>query len=246
MTSESPAVPEAVEPYVDRARTRYDSLPFPLRALVIAMSLGGALLAVVYIFGIVPLLDVTYYFLLMACYLPLAFIFLPVSQRESGVSWLSLAPAAITLFLTLLLAWKSEDLVFQTWVPVAEPWQLWVAAALSLMVCEAARRSGGYVFLIIVVLLGIYPVFAEYMPELIWGPPTSLSRTIAFNIYSSDALLGVVTRVVGEVIIGFLILAALLVSTGAADFFLDLAMALMGSRRGGPAKVSVVSSGLFG
>jgi TRAP transporter 4TM/12TM fusion protein len=65
-------------------------------------------------------------------------------------------------------------------------------------------------------------------------------------MYSSDALLGVVTRVLGETLIGFLILAALLVATGAADFFLKLAMALMGTARGGPAKVAVLSSGFFG
>jgi TRAP transporter 4TM/12TM fusion protein len=67
-----------------------------------------------------------------------------------------------------------------------------------------------------------------------------------FNVYSSDALLGVVTRVVGETLIGFLILAALLVATGAADFFLKLALALMGRARGGPAKVAVLASGFFG
>ncbi len=46
--------------------------------------------------------------------------------------------------------------------------------------------------------------------------------------------------------IGYLILAALLVATGAADFFLSLAMALMGTARGGPAKVAVLASGFFG
>ena len=210
------------------------------------MSFAGVALAVVYIFGLVPLLDVTYYFLLMACYLPIAFLFLPAHRNEKRVGWLSYAPAAATLGLTLFLAYKSSDLVYQTWVPVAHTWQLAVAAGLSLVILEAARRSGGVIFLGIVLVLGLYPVFADRMPDILWGPPTTLARTLAFNVYSSDALLGVVTRVVGEVIIGFLILAALMVATGAADFFLKLAMALMGRSRGGPAKVSVLASGFFG
>ncbi|HZM34561.1 MAG TPA: TRAP transporter fused permease subunit [Burkholderiales bacterium] len=210
------------------------------------MSFAGVALAVVYIFGLAPLLDVTYYFLLMACYLPIAFLFLPAHKNEKLVGWLSYLPAAATLGLTLFLAWKSRDLVYQTWVPAAHTWQLVVAAALSLVILEAARRSGGNIFLGIVAILGLYPVFADRMPDLLWGPPTTLARTLAFNVYSSDALLGVVTRVVGEVIIGFLILAALMVATGAADFFLKLAMALMGRARGGPAKVSVLASGFFG
>lgn len=221
-------------------------MPGPVRWAGLAMSFAGVVLAVVYIFGLAPLLDVTYYFLLMACYLPLAFAFLPAYRGEKRVTWLSYLPALVTLGLTLFLAWKSRDLVYQTWVPATETWQLVVAAGLSLVILEAARRSGGYIFLGLVVLLGVYPVFAHLMPGMLWGPPTSLARTLAFNVYSSDALLGVVTRVVGEVIIGFLILAALMVATGAADFFLKLAMALMGRARGGPAKVSVLASGFFG
>ena len=213
---------------------------------MLAFSFAGVALAVVYIFGLAPLLDVTYYFLLMACYLPIAFLFLPAHRNEKRVGWLSYAPALLTLGLTLFLAYKSRDLVYQTWVPATHTWQLVVAAALSLVILEAARRSGGYIFLGIVLTLGLYPVFADRMPELIWGPPTTLARTLAFNVYSSDALLGVVTRVVGEVIVGFLIFAALMVATGAADFFLKLAMALMGTARGGPAKVAVLSSGFFG
>ena len=239
----APAIPDSL---ADRSVDRYRALPAPLRALVLLLSGGGVALSVVYIFGLVALLDVTYYFLLMAIFLPMAFVFLPAHQGERTVGWLSWTPAAATLGLTLFLAWKSSDLVYQTWVPVSAPWQLWVAAGLFLLILEAARRSGGKIFVAIVLVLALYPVYADWMPGMFWGPPTTLARTLAFNVYSADALLGVVTRVVGEVIIGFLILAALLVATGAADFFLKLAMAIMGGTRGGPAKVSVLASGFFG
>ena len=238
--------PQPPAKYVDRAQTRFEGMPAALRWAALAMAAGGVVLAVVYIFGLVSLLDVTYYFLLMALYLPLAFLFLPAYGNEKRVTWLSYAPALVTLGLTLFLAYKSRALVYETWVPVTELWQLAVAAALFIVILEAARRSGGYIFLAIVMVLGLYPVFAQYMPGMLWGPPATLSRTLAFNVYSSDALLGVVTRVVGEVIIGYLILAALLVATGAADFFLKLAMAMMGKARGGPAKVAVLASGFFG
>ncbi|MGB7301930.1 MAG: TRAP transporter fused permease subunit [Burkholderiaceae bacterium] len=234
------------EPVADRAMQRFGYLPKPLQWLVMAMSAGGVVLAVIYIFGLVPLLDIRYYFLLMACYLPLSFLFLPAYPGEKNPGLLSAIPAVLTIVFTLVLAYHSDDLVYSTWIPVNATWQLVTAAGLMLVILEAARRSGGYIFLGIVVFLGTFPVFAQYMPSLLWGPPTSLSRTIAFNVYSSDALLGVVTRVVAETIIGFLILAALLVATGAADFFLKLAMALMGRSRGGAAKVAVLASGFFG
>ena len=230
----------------DKTRERYDTMPRAVRALVLAMSAGGVALAVVYIFAIVPILDVSYYFLLMAMYLPAAFLLLPAWKGERRATWASYGPALAICGLTLFMAYQARSLVFGTWVPVSEPWQLWVAVAIFVLILDAARRSGGYIFLGVVLFLALYPVFAIHMPGILWGPPTSLSRTIAFNVYSGDAMLGVVTRVVGEVIIGFLILAALMVATGAADFFLKLALSLMGQARGGPAKVSVLASGFFG
>ncbi len=237
------AIPDT---FADRSVERFQAMPAALRALVLLMAAGGIGLSVVYIFGFVSLLDVTYYFLLMALFLPMAFVFLPAHAGETKVGWLSWVPAAATLGVTLFLAWKSRELVYQTWVPVSQDWQLGVAVALFVLILEAARRSGGKIFVGIVLVLSLYPIYADHMPGMFWGPPTTLSRTLAFNVYSSDALLGVVTRVVGEMIIGYLILASLLVATGAADFFLRLAMSLMGNARGGPAKVSVLASGFFG
>ncbi len=237
------AVPES---FRDQAEVRWLSMPRWVRGLVLAMSAAGVLLSILYIFSIAPMLDLNYYFLLMAAFLPVVYLLLPAWSGENGVTWASYLPAIAICGLTLFMAYQSRSLVFGTWVPVKETWQLVVAASIFVLILEAARRSGGYIFLAIVVALALYPVYAFYMPGILWGPPTTLSRTIAFNVFSGDAMLGVVTRVVGELIIGFLILAALMVATGAADFFLNLAMALMGTSRGGPAKVSVLASGFFG
>ena len=230
----------------DRTLERWQSMPMPVRVLLQAMSASGAVLAFVYIFGYVPLLDVTYYFLLMALYLPWVYLLLPAYKGETRVGIFSYIPALAICGLTLFMAYMGRSLIFQTWVPVAHTWQLVVAAGIYILILDAARRAGGYIFLGIVLILSLYPIYAVYMPGMLWGPPTTLARTVAFNVFSGDAMLGVVTRVVGETIIGFLILAALLVATGAADFFLKLALALLGKARGGPAKVAVIASGFFG
>ncbi|POF27970.1 TRAP transporter permease [Roseibium marinum] len=230
----------------DPSEDRWQSMPFWVRSLVILASAAGVAMAVGYIFSLFPMLDLTYYFLLMAAFLPVVFLLLPAWKGERGVTWASYAPAILILVLCLVMAYFSRQLVFGTWVPVKEDWQLWIALGLFLLVLEGARRSGGHIFLVIVVVLSLYPVYAFYMPGMFWGPPTSFARTVAFNVFSNDAMLGVVTRVVAETLIGFLVLAALMVATGAADFFLNLALAMMGTARGGPAKVSVLASGFFG
>ena len=230
----------------DPSESRWESMPRWLRAVILLAAASGTAMAACYVFAVFPLLDLTYYFLLMAAFLPVVYLLLPAWKGEMGVTWASYAPAFAILVLTLVMAWQSRALVFGSWVPVKETWQLWVAVGLYVLILEAARRSGGLVFLSIVIVLSIYPVYAEFMPGILWGPPTDLSRTIAFNVFSNDAMLGVVTRVVAETLIGFLVLAALMVATGAAEFFLNLALAMMGTARGGPAKVSVLASGFFG
>lgn len=230
----------------DLSDSRWYSMPVWLRAAILLAAGAGAAMAAGYIFAVFPLLDLTYYFLLMAAFLPVVYLLLPAWRGEKGVTWASYGPALGMLILTLVMAYHSRAMVFGSWVPVKSMWQLWVAVGLYVGILEAARRSGGPIFLGIVVVLSLYPIYAFWMPGILWGPPTDLTRTIAFNVFSSDAMLGVVTRVVAELIIGFLILAALMVATGAADFFLNLALALMGTSRGGPAKVSVLASGFFG
>lgn len=235
-------VPEA---FPDKTLERFKRLPWLVRMYIYASSAFGIGTSIAYIFSLYPILDLTYYFILMAMFLPVAFLLTPAHKKEKDAGWLSYIPAVLTLGVMLFLVTKGRDLAFSTWIPANE-WQLGVATLVFVLVMEAARRLGGLIFLVIVLFFALYPVLGEYMPGILWGPPTSLSRTIAYNVYSNDALLGVVTRVVGETLIGFLILAALLVATGAADFFLKLAMALMGTARGGPAKVAVLSSGFFG
>ncbi len=229
----------------DKTTKRFDTLSKPVQFLVLAFSTVGVIVSVGYIFGFFPLLDISYYFILMAVFLPMTFLLMPAHKKETKTAWYSYVLAILTFGVTIFLSTQGHSLIFSTWIP-ANAWQLAVGTTLYLLLLEAARRSGGIIFVIIVLFFSLYPSFADKMPGMFWGAPSPLSRTIAFNLYSSDALLGVVTRVVGETLIGFLILAALLIATGAADFFLKLAMALMGGVRGGAAKVAVVASGFFG
>ena len=62
----------------------------------------------------------------------------------------------------------------------------------------------------------------------------------------TESIIGVPMRVVAGLLIGFLLFGSALVATGGGEFFMTFATALMGRSRGGPAKVAILSSGLFG
>ena len=59
-------------------------------------------------------------------------------------------------------------------------------------------------------------------------------------------MLGIPLRVFGTLIVGFILFGVALQSTGGGSFFINLAFAVLGGFRGGPAKVAIFASGLFG
>jgi TRAP transporter 4TM/12TM fusion protein len=123
---------------------------------------------------------------------------------------------------------------------------VWVAYVGWLMLLEATRRAGGTAVFVVVTLISLYPVFAGHMPGPISGLPRDLASTASFHFASSESALGIPTRAFGELVIGFVMFGAVLQYTGAAHFFNNLAFALFGSVRGGPAKVAIFASGLMG
>jgi TRAP transporter 4TM/12TM fusion protein len=84
------------------------------------------------------------------------------------------------------------------------------------------------------------------MPGPISGLAQDLPTTASFHFTSTESVLGIPTRAFGELVIGFVLFGAALQYTGAAHFFNNLAFALFGYVRGGPAKVAIFASGLMG
>jgi TRAP transporter 4TM/12TM fusion protein len=115
-----------------------------------------------------------------------------------------------------------------------------------LLSLEAGRRVGGLMFLIICLVFGSYPLFAGFMPGVLRGVSLTFPKLMGEFSFSANGILGMPAEVNGKIVIGYLVFSGIMVTSGAGNFFLDFAMALMGRFRGGPAKVSVLASALFG
>ena len=231
---------------------RYRKLgKIPYAIFLIFMVLGVAL-AVFYIFGFSifgeTLLNISFRFLIIAIFLPFSFLLLPARKGQyERILWYDWAGCFLSFAIPFYFYLKSWDVVFLGWPE--RVWGLNIVAAiiLCLLVLEMGRRTGGIIYFLICIICGIYPLLAGNMPGILRGKSYNLLDTVSFYTFGTESgLVGLPTAVMGDILIGFLLFAAVLLSSGAGTFFLDIAFALFGRFRGGPAKVAVVGSGFFG
>ena len=122
----------------------------------------------------------------------------------------------------------------------------WVAMLGVLLGVELARRVVGTVFIVIGAVMLIYGVYGDYAPEIISHAGDTFPELCTSIFYRSDGVFGIMANVLATYIILFVIFGAFLEASGAQRFFIDFPLAAVGHRIGGPAKVSVIASGLFG
>src|SRR4030042_6098859 len=115
-----------------------------------------------------------------------------------------------------------------------------------ILILEASRRVLGWPFLTIVLLFMFYALFSYLFPGGLYGKGVSWSRLATFLYLDPQGILGIAIEVSATVVFAFVFFGQALFRTGGGDFFTDSAMALMGRYRGGPAKVAVLASSLFG
>ncbi|MHA1109434.1 MAG: TRAP transporter permease, partial [Alphaproteobacteria bacterium] len=78
------------------------------------------------------------------------------------------------------------------------------------------------------------------------GRPVTFEKLVYYLAWDTSAVLGTPMRIVTTIVIAFLLFGQVLFKSGGSAFFTDIAMVLMGRYRGGPAKISVFASALFG
>ncbi len=120
------------------------------------------------------------------------------------------------------------------------------AFALIPLCLEAMRRTTGWAMVIIVLVAIAYGLFGYLLPGTFETRRVPIDRFFVYLSLDSSALLGLSPQVAVTVVPTFVLFGALLMHSGGADFFNDISIALFGRTRGAPAKITVVSSGLFG
>jgi TRAP transporter 4TM/12TM fusion protein len=121
-----------------------------------------------------------------------------------------------------------------------------IAVAGMVLLLEATRRALGPPLMIVALVFLAYVFFGSAMPSIIAWAGASVSKAMSHMWLSTEGVFGVALGVSTSFVFLFVLFSALLEKAGAGNYFTQLAFALLGHLRGGPAKASVVSSGLNG
>ena len=232
---------------------RYRKLSPAWRGVLICVASAAILLALNQILNLgffvgKVLLDTAYLYWLCALLAGCVFLLIPATKRarHDGVPWYDALLYVLTVAVFGYFAANAHRIISEGWEFSAPKEAIWVAYVGWLLILEATRRAGGTAVFVVVTVISLYPAFAGHMPGPISGLQQDFSTVAAYHFASSESVLGIPTRAFGELVIGFVMFGAVLQFTGAAPFFNNLAFALFGSVRGGPAKVAIFASGLMG
>ncbi|HWE79574.1 MAG TPA: TRAP transporter fused permease subunit [Pseudolabrys sp.] len=169
----------------------------------------------------------------------------PLRPRKG--SWFGWIAAALSL--ALALYFMVRDPYYETRLPMVDALTLGdqIAGVLSVvLILEATRRVIGFTLVAVVLVFLAYGVFGQYIQGPFYHRALSLQEMLDQLVFTTNGVFGSALHVAAFLVFVFVTFGALLDRCGGGDFFFDLANSLVGKQVGGPAKVAVVSSGLYG
>jgi len=178
--------------------------------------------------------------------LSLAFLLYPATKKSSleKPSPLDIALSLLGMIAGLYVLLFYDDLFTRAGVAITRDYILAIICIILLL--EASRRSIGWAFLGLVIFFLFYAIYGNIFPGILKHPGVSWTRTLYRMYLTYEGIFGVTLSVSSTFIYLFILFSAFLEVCGAGEFFNDLALALAGSKRGGPAFVAVIASALMG
>ena len=115
-----------------------------------------------------------------------------------------------------------------------------------LLTLEITRRTTGLGLTSIVVLFILYNLFGHNLSGVLQHGEIDYLHFLEITIFTTDGVLGLPVRVAATYAFMFVMFGTVLHACGGGDFFFNFAAAISGRSPGGPAKVAVISSGMYG
>ena len=225
-----------------------------MRHVINILAVALPVSVICWIFDLPRLLGVTLYteqFLAAALAIAIALTFLSVPagagrSREEGdsVPWYDIVAAVLGAITCLYISYEYQS--FSQLIYTPPPSGLAAAIVLCLLLIEGLRRTTGYGLLLVTLAIAALALLGPMLPGTLQGRPIKPELMVYFVVWDASAIFGQAMSIVVTLVLAFVIFGNALFRTGGSHFFTDLAMSLMGRYRGGPAKIAIVASSLFG
>ena len=165
-------------------------------------------------------------------------------SAPGGVPLLDWGLALVCTLSVLYIPYVFADLAFRVGNP--DPLDVVMGSVLFVTLLEATRRSMGWPLPIIAIGFSAYALLGPYFPGLLKHAGATWSQLINHQYLTSQGIYGVAVGVVATYVFHFVLFGVLATRIGLGQLFLDIASSIAGKYAGGPAKVSVFGSGMFG
>ena len=152
--------------------------------------------------------------------------------------------ALVACFSALYIAIDFEGMTTRLGQPITR--DIVIGLTLVVLLLEASRRVIGPALTVIAGAFIVYAFAGPYMPDLIAFKGTSMSRFVGQMTMSTAGIYGIPLDVSATIVFLFVLFGAMLDKAGAGQYFIRLALSLLGGFKGGPAKAAVMGSGLTG
>jgi len=184
--------------------------------------------------------------LVYALVLTLVFLLVPATKTSprDRLPWYDAALAiggAVSAFY-MFLNWEQVTRFYGQPTPII----LILGSIMLLTTLEAARRTVGLAVTVLGVFFLVYVLFGSSFPGFLFTRSYSYERMIGHFYTSDGALFGLAMEIFSVVVATYVIFGQFIQVSGAGDFCLKLGISLVGKYRGGPAKVAVFASSVFG
>ncbi|MEG1240934.1 MAG: TRAP transporter fused permease subunit [Oscillospiraceae bacterium] len=197
-------------------------------------------------FTVFPMESIRFYAWHLLLGLILVFLYVPTSKKNPTkfliVDW---ALIALILVSSFYVIFQYDEFIVLTQSGKLTPMLYLFGGIITLLVLEAARRTLGWILPAIAVITMLYALLGGNLPGLLGHRGYSLQRILT-TVFSDQGVYGTPIGVSASNVFLFLLFGAMLGASGADKIFQDIAIALTGRKRGGPAKMAVVASCLFG
>ena len=178
----------------------------------------------------------------MALVIPWVFLFKPSVGLWRIFDWgFTLAGIAACFWII-----ANHNLLLNQYGYLANDFQMVIAVILLVTVLEMARRSIGWPLPLLAFAALLYGLFGNYIPGEFGHPGTPLASFLGTMTIAEGGIWGTLTGVSVSIVAIFVIFGAMLNAGEAGAGFMNVAASAAGRLRGGAAKVSVLSSALFG